>query len=96
MSGSALWSFSYRCFIFEAIEEKRRTAQKIRKTCMTRAKIGEIIGAHPDTVGRWLKLTPKEIKTNQRGPTKGEGNLLPKSESDKIKRLITDKIPDQL
>ncbi len=85
-----------RTLPFEAIEEKRRIAQKLRKTGMTRAEIGDIVGAHPDTVGRWLKLSPKEIKIKKRGPKKGEGNLLSKSECDRIKRLITDKTPDQL
>ena len=40
----------------EVLEEKRRQAHRLRKRGMTRAEIGEIVGIHADTIGRWLKL----------------------------------------
>jgi len=85
-----------RTLSFDAIEEKRRTAQELRKSGMTRAQISNIVGAHPDTVGRWLKIPPNKLKINRRGPKKGEGTLLSQEESERIKKLITDKTPDQL
>ena len=36
----------------EALKEKRRMAQQLRKPGMTRAEIGEIVGVHADTMGR--------------------------------------------
>lgn len=85
-----------RTISFDALEERRRTAQQLRKLGMTRAEIGDIVGAHPDTVGKWLKLAPNELKIKKRGPKKGEGSLLSPEESDKIKGLLIDKTPDQL
>lgn len=79
-----------------AIEEKRRTARELRKTGMTRAEIGKIVGVHADTVGRWLKLDEKSIVLKKRGLKKGHQSLLSPQQSDKIRRLITDKTPDQL
>ena len=61
-----------RTLSFDAIEEKRRTAQRLRKSGMTRAEIGDIVGAHPDTVGRWLKLPSNGLAIKKRGPKKGE------------------------
>lgn len=60
----------------EVIEEKRRLAHQLRKRGMTRAEIGEMVGAHADTVGRWLKLNPKQLKVNHGGRKTGEGRHL--------------------
>ncbi len=85
-----------RTLSFDAIEEKRRTAQQLRKLGMTRVEISEIVGAHPDTVGKWLKIPPNKLKINKRGPKKGEGTLLSQEQSDRIKKLIIAMAPDQL
>ena len=45
---------------------KRWLAYQLQNREMTRAEIGEIVGVHPDTVGRWLKLD----KNNLRGGRK--------------------------
>ena len=79
-----------------AIEEKRRTAQELRKTGMTRAEIGNIVGAHADTVGKWLKLHKKELALKKRGRKAEAQKLLSADEEKRIKRLIIDKTPDQL
>ena len=57
---------------FEAIEEKRRTAKELRKSGMTRAEIGQIVGVHADTVGKWLKLKDNELVLKKRGRKPGD------------------------
>ena len=59
-----------RTLSFDAIEGKRCMAQQLRKSGMTRAEISELVGAHPDTVGKWLKIPPNKLKINKRGPKK--------------------------
>ena len=78
------------------IEDKRRTAQRLRKKGLTRAEIGEIVGAHADTVGRWLKLDEKALALKTRGRKQGEGGLLSDEHAEMIRRLLIDKTPDQL
>ncbi|MDX1739318.1 MAG: IS630 family transposase [Alphaproteobacteria bacterium] len=80
----------------DVIEEKRRQAQQLRKRGMTREEIGEIVGVHADTVGRWLKLDKKNLKVNHGGRKTGEGRHLAADQEKQIKRLIVDKTPDQL
>ena len=80
----------------ELIEEKRRTAQALHKKGMTRSEIGSIVGAHADTVGRWLKLSKKELSLKKRGRRSGDQKLLSDDDEKHIKSLIIDKTPDQL
>lgn len=80
----------------EVLEEKRREAHRLRKRGMTRAEIGEILGIHADTIGRWLKLTKNEMGYDRPGRKKGSGNRLTPEQQRDIKALITDKTPDQL
>ena len=80
----------------EVLEEKRRQAHQLRKRGMTRAEIGEIVGVHADTVGRWLKLPSRQLKVNRGGRKKGEGRRLTQAQEDRLRKLITDKAPDQL
>lgn len=80
----------------DVIEEKRRQSHRLRKRGMTRAEIGEIVGVHADTVGRWLKLDKKNLRVNHGGRKLGEGRHLTDEQERQIKRLIIDKTPDQL
>ncbi len=83
-----------------ALEEKRRQAVRLRKKGMTRAEIGEIVGVHADTVGRWLKCYQargaQALKLKTRGRRKGSGRRLDGDQERIIKQLLTDKTPDQL
>lgn len=83
-----------------AIEEKRRQAVQLRKKGLTRAEIGEIVGVHADTVGRWLKSYrdrgAQSLKLNPRGRREGSGRRLDGNQERKIKQLLVDKTPDQL
>lgn len=63
---------------------------------MTRAEIGEIVGVHADTVGRWLKLNPRALKVNRGGRKPGEGRQLTKEQEKAIRGMVVDKTPDQL
>ena len=80
-----------------AVEEKRRQAVKLRNKGMTRAEIGEIVGVHADTVGRWLKRYQEQgaqgLKLKTRGRREGSSRRL--GEDDERKRQA-DKTPDRL
>jgi transposase len=80
----------------EVIEEKRRQAHQLRKRGMTRAEIGEIVGVHADTVGRWLKLSKQQLKVNRGGRKTGQGRHLTADQEKAIRKKIMDKTPDQL
>ena len=80
----------------EVIEEKRRQSQRLRKRGMTRKEIGDIVGVHADTVGRWLKLTAKQLKVNRGGRQSGEGRTLTSAQEHRLRKMIMDKTPDQL
>ena len=80
----------------EILEEKRRQAHRLRKRGLTRAEIGEIVGVHADTVGRWLKLDARNLKVNRGGRKVGDARLLSEQEEKRIRAKIIDKTPDQL
>lgn len=80
----------------EILEEKRRQAHQLRKRGMTRAEIGEIVGVHADTIGRWLKLDRKDLGVNRGGRKLGDARLLSAEEEKRIYAKIIDKSPDQL
>lgn len=80
----------------EVIEEKRRQAHKLRKRGMTRAEIGEIVGVHADTVGRWLKLDAKNLSVNRGGRQVGDCRHLTLAQEKSLRKKIVDKTPDQL
>jgi transposase len=81
------------------VEEKRRQTVKLRKKGMTRAQIGEIVGVHADTVGRWLKAYEaqgaKALKLKTRGRREGSGRRLDEDQEHKIQKLLVDKTLDQ-
>lgn len=79
-----------------ALEEKRRLAHQLRKRGMTRAEIGEIVGVHADTVGKWLKLRSNELGYETPGRKVGSGTRLSQEQSERIRKLVIDKTPDQL
>lgn len=80
----------------EVLEEKRREAHRLRKRGMTRAEIGEILGIHADTIGRWLKLDKNDLGYVSPGRRVGSGRRLTSGQEQQIKGLIIDKTPDQL
>jgi len=83
-----------------ALEEKRRLAVKLRKKDMKLAEIGEIVGVHADTVGRWLKRYQEQgargLKLKTRGRREGSGRRLNGEQERQLRKLLIDKTPDQL
>ena len=67
---------------------------------MTRAQIWNIVGVHPDTVGRWLKTYDsqgaKALKSKTRGRRHGACRRLSPEQESQIQKLLIDKTPDQL
>lgn len=80
----------------EVIEEKRRQSKRLRERGMTRKEIGEIVGVHADTVGRWLKLDKHQLKVNRGGRQLGQARHLTEAQEKAIQKKIIDKTPDQL
>lgn len=80
----------------ELLEEKRRTVYRLRHRGMTRAEIGEIVGIHPDTIGRWLKLDKHELAINRGGRKAGDARRISAVDERRIRQKIVDKSPDQL
>jgi transposase len=83
-----------------ALEEKRRQAVRLKKKGMNHAQIGEIVGVHRDTVGRWLRGCQEKgsqaLKLKRRGRPKGKGRRLTPEQEGLIRKLLIDKTPDQL
>ena len=80
----------------DVLEDRRRQARKLRKRGMTRKEIGEIVGAHPDTVGRWLKLGAGELAVDRGGRRQGQGRHLTAEQEAALRRRIVDRTPEQL
>lgn len=78
------------------LEEKRGQAHRLRKRGLTRAEIGNMVGVHADTVGRWLKLDKHHLKLKRNGRKLGDARLLSPKEEKRIRAKIIDKTPDQL
>ena len=82
------------------LEEKRRQAVALRKHGLSRSAIGEVVGAHADTVGRWLKSYAEKgaafYKPRPRGRRLGECRQLSVEQEVLIRKLLIDKVPEQL
>ena len=70
------------------------------KKGMSHQEIGDIVGAHRNTVGRWLKSWRKDgsktLKPALPGRPLGSGRHLSSEQEAKLKRQLMDKTPDQL
>lgn len=77
-------------------EGKRGQAHRLRKRGLTRAEIGDLVGVHADTVGRWLKLDKHPLKLKRNGRKLGDARLLSPQDEKRIRAKIIDKTPDQL
>lgn len=80
----------------EVLEEKRREAHRLRKRGMRRAEIGEIVGIHADTIGRWLKLGASQLGYAKPGRKVGSGRRLTSEQERRMRALLVDKTPDQM
>jgi transposase len=89
-----------RCLPAAALEEKHRQAVRLDRRDLTRAEIGEIVGVHADTVGRWLKRYAEQgaagLRPGQRGRRKGSGRRLTEAQERTIEKILVEKPPDRL
>ena len=84
----------------EVQQQLRRQAVRLRSKSMTYKEIGEIVGVHLDTVGRWCRDYEKHgamgIKIKTRGRKIGDKRTLTPEQEKRIQNAIVDKEPDQL
>ena len=82
------------------LEDRRRQAVKLFEEGRSRVQIAPIVGAHRNVVGQWIsdwqKRGDESFSVAQPGRPKGSGCRLQGWQASLIKRLITDKMPDQL
>ena len=84
-----------------AQEEKRKQAVRMWKTGRyTHREIGEQVGVHYLTVGRWIKKYQdggaKALQARVRGRREGSGRRMTQEQEAMIQRQLIDKTPDQL
>ncbi len=83
-------------------EEKRKQAIRMwKKNGYTRKEIGEQVGVHALTVGRWIKRYQAEgmkglRAASHQGRPVGSGRALSRDQEGEIQKLLIDKTPDQL
>ncbi len=84
----------------EAQQTLRRQAIRLRKAGRTFAEIAEIVGVHPSTVRKWWKIYERDgtqgIRLKKRGRKPGQKRTLSREQEQELRRLITDKTPEQL
>ncbi len=89
-----------RCVNHKELADRRRQAVALFQEGYKRQAIAPIVGAHRNVVGRWIKAWQENgetsFKVEKPGRPKGTGRRLGGWEASTIKRLITDKTPDQL
>ena len=84
-----------------AQEEKRKQAVRMWKTGRyTHREIGEQVGVHYLTVGRWIKKYQdggtKALQARTRGRREGSGRRMTQEQETMIQKQLIDKTPDQL
>lgn len=85
----------------EVQREKRRTAFRMREKGHTIRAIGEAVGVHPRTVSYWFELARADgmdsvIEGGKAGRSYGEKRTLTSEQELEIRRLMQDRMPDQL
>ncbi len=83
-----------------AQEEKRRTAIKLWKGSQTFADIASLLEVSDTAVRKWVKAYKEKgisgIKAKPRGHGKDVNRRLSLDQESALKKMITDKLPDQL
>lgn len=80
--------------------EARRIAVALVKSGKTRIEAAEAVGVNRRFVGEWVKaekaMGPQALASKTRGRRPGEQKALTWEEEVKVRKLVTDKCPDQL
>jgi transposase len=86
-----------------ALGERREQAVRLyqSKKCKNYTEIGEIVGAHPITIGKWIRCWKKDgirqlKNVNRGGRPVGCCRRLPPHEESKVRKDLVDHCPDQL
>ncbi len=84
----------------DALETLRTRAVAMYEAGNTQVSIALALGVHENTVSRWLKtlrtVGASGLKRQKRGRRPAEQRLLSDVQEAEVKKLITDKCPDQL
>jgi transposase len=84
----------------EELSDRRRQAVALFQQGYKRREIAPIVGAHRNVVGQWIKNWQENgesaFAVGHAGRPRGSGMRLSGWQASAIKRLITDKTPDQL
>lgn len=84
----------------EGLHERRRQAIVLFGKGMSRIEISPLVGAHRNTVGRWIRDWQaggaKALKPAKPGRPKGSGRRLSSEQESQTSRAIVDRCPDQL
>ena len=84
----------------QAQEEKRKQAIRLHQQGYRYKAIGELVGVHFETVGKWVRRYHQEglsgLNAKCQGRPSGRGRALSESQEKRIKRMLVDKTPDQL
>lgn len=81
-------------------EDKRYLALRLCGKGHTQAEVGELLGVHRDTVGKWVRKARAHgeavLQAKRRGRRQGAGRTLEAQEEARIRQRLIDKRPDQL
>jgi transposase len=84
----------------EHLHDRRKQAVMLYKKGELQGEIARLLGVHRCTVNRWLaswkESGPQVLKPRRRGVGKGAGRSLTPEQEQQIRRLIVDRLPDQL
>jgi len=84
----------------EAQQQLRHQAVRLRKAGRTFDDIASIVGVHPSTIYGWWKAYQEQgvagIEIKKRGRRLGHGRRLDATQEKQLRRLLIDKMPDQL
>ena len=84
----------------QELPDRRRQAVALFEAGHKRKDIAPIVGAHRNAVGQWIKAWQEcgdaSFNVTQPGRPTGTGRRLSGWEASMIKRIITDRVPDQL
>jgi transposase len=89
-----------RCFSDEVLEVLRERAVALLEAGSSQLAIAAALGAHKNTVSRWLKAWraggEAALQRRKRGRRAREQMRLSAAQAGEIRKLVTDKCPDQL
>ena len=81
-------------------EEIRRQAIKLYESGMRKGKIAEQLDVYRNAIGKWIRLYSEggksALKAQKRGPKQGSLMQLAQKDQKRIRKIITDKYPEQL